>query len=172
MTKSPAKSASKPNGNVKVKPIPDGMHSMTPHLVCAGAKSAIEFYKKAFGAVELNRMEVDGGIIMNAALQIAGSSVMLVDENKQWGMLGPKALNGTPVTIHLYVEDVDAAMAKAEKAGATIKMPAQDMFWGDRYGVVEDPFGHKWSIARHLRDMSMDEIREAMMKAGPSGECG
>ena len=150
----------------KVKPVPDDMHTVTPHLVCAGAADAIDFYKRAFGAVEEARLPGPGGKIMHAMVRINGSAVMLVDENLEWGMLGPKALKGTPVTIHLYVEDVDAFVARAEKAGAKVTMPVADMFWGDRYGKIEDPFGHHWSVATHVRDVSMEEAQQAMQKMG------
>jgi PhnB protein len=146
----------------QVKPIPDGMHSVTPHLVCAGAADAIEFYKKAFGATEAARMPGPDGKLMHAAVTIGDSCVMLVDENPQWGMLGPKSLKGTPVTIHLYVENVDKFVEKATAAGATVKMPVADMFWGDRYGVIEDPFGHNWSVATHTRDVTPAEMKKAM----------
>ena len=116
----------------KVKPIPEGMHSVTPHLVCAGAADAIEFYKKAFGAIEMARLPGPDGKLMHAMIRIGDSAVMLVDENPEWGMLGPKALKGSSVAIHLYVEDADAFAARAVKAGAKITMPLDDMFWGDR----------------------------------------
>jgi PhnB protein len=152
--------------NAKVNPIPDGMHTVTPHLVCGGAADAIEFYKKAFDAVEVMRLPGPDGKLMHAAIKICGSMVMLVDENPAWGMLGPKSLKGTPVTIHLYVDDVDAFIARAVSAGATIKMPAADTFWGDRYGVIEDPFGHAWSVARHIRDVTPEEMQQAMQQMG------
>ena len=148
----------------KVKPIPDGMHTVTPHLVCAGASDAIEFYKKAFNAVEGGRLPGQGGKLMHAMIRIGDSPIMLVDEFPEWGSFGPKALKGSSVTIHLYVEDVDAAVARAVGAGAKITMPLEDMFWGDRYCKLEDPFGHHWSIATHVRDVSPDEMREAMEK--------
>ena len=148
----------------KIKPIPDGMHTVTPHLVCAGASDAIEFYKKAFNAVEEARLPGPQGKLMHAMIRINGSAVMLADEFPEWGSFGPKALKGSSVTIHLYVEDVDAAVARAVGAGAKITMPLEDMFWGDRYCKLEDPFGHHWSIATHVRDVSPDEVREAMEK--------
>lgn len=114
-----------------VKPIPDGMHSITPHLVCAGAADAIEFYKKAFNAVELARLADPDGKLMHAMLQIGDSVLMLNDEYIDWNVLGPKTVGGSPVTIHLYVTDVDSAFAQALEAGATVKMPLSDMFWGD-----------------------------------------
>lgn len=148
----------------QVKAIPDGMHSITPHLVCAGAAKAIEFYKAAFGAQETGRLAGPDGKIMHASVKIGDSHVMLVDEAPEWGALSPKTLKGTPVTIHLYVDDVDAVYAQAVKAGATPAMPVQDMFWGDRYGTVLDPFGHSWSIATHKQDLSYEEIRANMGK--------
>lgn len=148
------------------KPIPDGMHSLTPHIVCAGAADAIDFYKRAFNAVEQARMPGPDGKLMHAAVTIGDSTLMLVDENPQWGALGPKALKGSPVTIHLYVPDVDATVAQAVAAGARVTMPVADMFWGDRYGQLEDPFGHRWSVATHMRDLTSEEIREGMAKMG------
>ena len=148
----------------KVKPVPDGMHTVTPHLVCAGAADAIEFYKKAFNATELMRMPAPNGKIMHACISIAGSPVFLVDEMPEWGALSPKSLKGSPVTIHLAVEDVDAVVNRAVAAGAKITMPVDDMFWGDRYGTLEDPFGHLWSVATHIRDVPPEEMRKAMEK--------
>jgi PhnB protein len=153
----------------KVKPVPDDMHAVTPHLVCAGASDAIEFYKKAFGAVEEVRLPGPGNRLMHALIRINGSAVMLVDEMPEWGALGPKALKGSPVTIHLYVEDVDAFFKRAVDAGAKATMPVADMFWGDRYGKLEDPFGHHWSVATHVRDVSMDEAMKAMAAMGSEG---
>ena len=148
----------------KAKPIPDGMHSVTPHLICAGAADAIEFYKKAFNAVEEGRLAGPQGRLMHAMIRIEGSAVMLVDEMPEWGALGPKSLKGSPVTIHLYVEHVDAFVKRAVDAGAKITMPLDDMFWGDRYCKLEDPFGHHWSVATHIRDVSPEEMRKAMQK--------
>ena len=148
----------------KVNPIPKDMPTVTPHIVCAGAAGAIEFYKKAFGAVEGARLPGPDGKLMHGMIRINGSPVMLVDENPQWGIVSPKSLKGTPVTIHLYVEDADAFVEKAVAAGAKVTMPVAEQFWGDRYGVIEDPYGHKWSVATHVRDLSMDEIQQAMKK--------
>jgi PhnB protein len=145
-----------------VRPVPEGMRSVTPHLVVDGAVSAIDFYRNAFGAQEEGRLAGPEGKLMHAQLRIGDSAVMLVDEFPQWGSVGPKSLGGSPVTIHLYVEDADATFARATAAGATVKMPVQDMFWGDRYGLVTDPFGHHWSIATHVRDVSPEEMRQAM----------
>ena len=152
---------------MKVKPIPDAMHRVTPHLICAGAANAIEFYKKAFGAVEEARLPGPNGAIMHAVIRIFGDAVMLVDEMPEWGALSPKSLKGSPVTLHLYVEDVDAAVKRAVGAGAKVTMPVADMFWGDRYGKIEDPFGHHWSLATHQREVSLEEATKAMeaMKA-------
>jgi len=149
---------SKPAAN----PIPQGFHTITPHLVCERAAEAIEFYKKAFKAEELSRLAAPDGKIMHASIRIGDSILMLSEEMPQWCSLGPKMLKGSPVTIHLYVEDVDGFMAAAEKVGAKVTMPAQDMFWGDRYGKVEDPFGHQWSVAKHVRDVTMDEMKQGM----------
>jgi uncharacterized glyoxalase superfamily protein PhnB len=148
----------------KVNAIPDGMHTMTPHIVCAGAAAAIEFYKKAFNAVEEFRLPAPDGKLMHARIRICGSALMLVDEMPQWNSLGPIMLKGSPVTIHLYVENVDAFYQQAVDAGATAKMPPADMFWGDRYGVLVDPFGHNWSVATHLKDMTAEEMAQAMKK--------
>ena len=149
----------------QVKPIPDGMHSVTPHLICAGAADAIEFYKKAFDAKEMMRLPGPDGKLMHASISIGDSLVMLVDEMPEWGALGPKSLKGSSVTIHLQVADADAAFKQAVAAGAEITMPLEDMFWGDRYGKLEDPFGHHWSVATHIRDVSAEEMQQAMQKA-------
>ncbi len=151
-----------------VKPVPDDMHTVTPHLICAGAADAIEFYKKAFNAVEGGRLPGPDGRLMHASIRIEGSAVMLVDEMPEWGAFGPKSLKGSSVTMHVYVPDADAFFARAVAAGAKVIMPLEDMFWGDRYGKLEDPFGHHWSIATHKRDLSSAEITEAMKKLDPS----
>lgn len=148
-----------------VKPIPDGMHTITPHIVCDGAANAIEFYKQAFGAVEQMRLPGPDGRLMHAAVQIGDSKLMLVDANPEWGCFCPKSLKGTAVTIHLSVKNVDEVFAQATAAGATVKMPVADMFWGDRYGILEDPFGHSWSVATHVRDLTPEEIQQGMMDA-------
>ncbi len=147
-----------------VKPIPEDMHSLTPHLVCARAVDAIAFYKKAFNAAETARLPGPDGKLMHAAVRIGDSTLMLMDENPQHGTLGPKSLKGSPVTIHLYVQDADATVAQAVAAGAKVTMPVQEMFWGDRYGQLEDPFGHRWSVATHVRDLSPEEIQRDMAK--------
>ncbi|HSH54153.1 MAG TPA: VOC family protein [Methylotenera sp.] len=148
-----------------VNPIPDGMQTITPHIVCAGAAEAIAFYKKAFNAVEMARLDGQDGKLMHAMIQIGDSKIMMADEYPDWGSIGPTTLKGTPVTLHMYVEDADKAFAQAVNAGATVKMPLADMFWGDRYGIVVDPFGHNWSIAMHIRDVGMAEMQANVGKA-------
>lgn len=150
-----------------VSPIPSDMPAITPHLVCAGAAQAIDFYVRAFGAVDQGRLAGPDGKLMHAMIRIGDSPLMLVDEMPEWGTLGPLALKGSPVTIHLYVEDVDATVARAIAAGARVTMPVADMFWGDRYGQLEDPFGHHWSVATHIRDLTPEEIAAAMAGACP-----
>ena len=149
----------------QVKPIPEVMHTVTPHLICAGAADAIEFYKKAFNAVELGRVPGPQGKLLHALIRIGDSTVMLVDEFPDWHSFGPKSLKGSPVTIHLYVRAVDAFFKQAVAAGAKITMPLEDTFWGDRYGKLEDPFGHQWSVATHVRDVKPEELQEAAQKA-------
>lgn len=152
---------------MSVKPIPDGMRTVTPHLVCEGAADAIEFYKKAFDAVDNGRMPTPDGKIMHAQIRIGDSAVMLVDAFPEMGALGPKGLKGSPVTIHLYVEDADKVFNQAVAAGATIRMPLSDMFWGDRYGMLEDPFGHRWSIATHKEDLTPEQMQAKMAQMPP-----
>jgi uncharacterized glyoxalase superfamily protein PhnB len=148
----------------QVKSDPKLMHTVTPHIVCAGVADAIEFYKKAFNAVEMVRLPGPQGKLIHACIRIGDSAVMLADEMPDWGSFGPKTLKGTPVSIHLQVDDVDAAFEQAVSAGATVKMPVADMFWGDRYGLLEDPFGHQWSVATHIRDVSLEEMQAAALK--------
>ena len=148
----------------EVRAIPEGMHAVTPHLICAGAADAIEFYKKAFEAEELCRVAGPQGRLMHGMIKIGGAAVMLVDEMPEWGALGPKSLKGSPVTIHLYVADVDRFVDRAVSAGARITMPIDNMFWGDRYCKLEDPFGHHWSVATHIRDVSPEELQQAAAK--------
>src|SRR5262245_35639403 len=145
-----------------VRAIPEGYHSLTPHLVIRDCARAIEFYKKAFGAEERGRAPGPDGRIMHAELKIGDSIVMLSDEYPEMGGKSPQALNGSPVTINLYTEDANAAWKRATEAGATVRMPLGDQFWGDRYGQVTDPFGHHWSIAQHIKDVSPAEMKQAM----------
>ena len=154
----------------QVQPIPPGFHTLTPHLVVKDASNAIEFYKKAFGAQEIRRAPwPDGKSLMHAELQIGDSRLMLVDEFPEMDCRGPKSIGGTPVTIHMFVEDVDAAFSKAVAAGAEVKMPLDDMFWGDRYGVLTDPFGHSWSLATHKEDLTPEEIAKRVQEAFGAG---
>jgi PhnB protein len=148
--------------NQPVHPVPEGFHTVTPHLVCEGAAEAIAFYQQAFGAVELGRMAGPDGKIMHAELRIGDSRIMLADAFPEYGSRGPRALNGTPVALHLYVPDADAAWARALAAGATPTMPLADAFWGDRYGQVADPFGHRWSIATRQREVGADALQAAV----------
>ncbi|MEW5770546.1 MAG: VOC family protein [Pseudomonadota bacterium] len=143
--------------------IPEGLHALTPHLVCRDAAGAIDFYSRAFGAVELMRLPGAHGKLVHAMLRIGDSHLMLIDEFPDWGSLGPHSLKGSPVTIHLSVADADAAMAQATAAGAKVTMPLEDTFWGDRYGQLEDPYGHRWAIATHVRDVSPEELKAAAM---------
>jgi uncharacterized glyoxalase superfamily protein PhnB len=150
----------------KVKPVPKGCHTLTPHLVVRDAAAAIKFYKKAFGAKELRRAPgPDRKSILHAELQIGDSRLFLNDEFPDMGAQSPQALKGTPVTIHMWCENVDKAWKQAVKAGAKVAMPLADQFWGDRYGVVTDPFGHSWALASHMKDPSPEEMQVAAAAA-------
>jgi PhnB protein len=143
----------------RVAAIPKGYHTVTPHLTVRGAAEAIEFYTRAFGARERGRMPMpDGKAIMHAELLIGNSIVFLADEFPDMGCRAPKTLGGATGTLHLYVKDVDRAFQRAVAAGAEVRMPATDMFWGDRYAKVADPFGHEWGLATHKEDLSAGEI--------------
>jgi PhnB protein len=145
-----------------VKAIPDGYHSITPYLVVNDAAAAIDFYKRAFDAKETYRHPgPDGKSIVNAELKIGDSIVLLSDEFPHGGCRSPNSIGGSAVTLHIYTEDVDKVFNQAVNAGATIVMPVMDMFWGDRYGQLKDPFGHIWSIATHNQDLSQEEIQKA-----------
>jgi PhnB protein len=152
--------ASKEVRPMAVKPIPDGYHSVTPYLYAKGASQAIEFYKKAFSATERMRITAPDGRVGHAELQIGDSIIMLADEFPEMDVRSPKTLGGSPVSIHLYVEDVDAVFRQAVAAGAIEKRPVADQFYGDRQGGIEDPFGHMWWISTHKEDLSMDEIKK------------
>jgi len=147
------------------QPIPAGYHTLTPFLVCKDATQALDFYKRAFGAEELSRLEGRGGTLLHAALRIGDSVLMLTDECPAMGGFSPLHLGGTPVTVHLSVIDADASFVRAISAGATPLMPVTEMFWGARYGVFKDPYGHSWSVATQVKDLSPAEIYAGMAKA-------
>jgi len=149
----------------KVKPVPDGYHTATPYLTIRGAAAAIDFYKRAFGAQELFRMPTPDGKIMHAEITIGDSHIMLADESSTGETKSPQTLNGSTTGIFLYLNDVDAAFKQAVKAGAKETMPLQNMFWGDRFGKLTDPFGHRWMLATHVEDVSPAEMEERMAAA-------
>ena len=143
----------------QVKPVPDGYHTVTPYLIVNDGPAALEFYKKAFGAVELLRMPRPDGRIGHAEIKIGDSPVMLADEHPEIGALSPQSVGGSPVSIHLYVADVDAMFKQAVAAGASVVRPVQKQFYGDRTGGVKDPFGYQWYIATHVEDISPEELQ-------------
>jgi len=148
--------------NTKLKPIPDGYHTLTPYLIVKGAAQAMEFYTKAFGATELCRLDSPDGKIAHGEFKIGDSIFMISEENPEWGSSSPETLGGSPVTLFIYVPDVDVTFADAMKAGAKEKMPIKDQFWGDRTGQVIDPFGHHWHIATHIEDVDPSEFPSRM----------
>jgi PhnB protein len=150
----------------KPKPVPDGYHTATPYLIVKGAAQAIEFYKRAFGATELMRMPQPGGKIGHAEIKIGDSPIMLADESPDVGAHSPQSIGGSPVSIMLYVEDVDTIFSQAVAAGAKVRRPVADQFYGDRTGGIEDPFGHLWYIATHKEDVSPEEMRKRAAAAG------
>lgn len=153
------------------KAIPDGFNTLTPHIIVQDAAQAIEFYKKAFGAQETGRhMSPDGKAVMHAQLKVGNSMLMVANEFPPM-CVSPKARGGTSVTLHLYVENADATFDRAVKAGCTVKMPISDQFWGDRYGQVEDPYGHLWSIGTHKQDLTEAQIAERAKAAFAKMEC-
>lgn len=143
-----------------VKPIPDGYHTATPYMIVKGAADAIAFYKAAFGATELMRMADPTGKVGHAEIRIGDSPIMLADEHPEIGAVGPQTLGGSTTSFLLYVEDVDAGFERAVAAGAKVVRPVRDQFYGDRSGTVEDPFGHKWTIATHTEDLSPEQMNE------------
>jgi PhnB protein len=153
----------------EVKPIPDGYHSVTPYLVVGDGARAIEFYKEAFGATELFRMDGPGGKIHHAEIRIGDSNIMLADEHPEMNARSPQTLGGSPVSLMLYVTDVDATVGKAVEAGAKLLRPVADQFYGDRTGGVEDPFGHAWYIATHVEDVAPEELQKRAAAANPGG---
>lgn len=144
--------------NDKVKPVPDGYPTVTPYLIINGAAAAIEFYRRAFGATEIMRLEHQGRI-GHAEIKIGGSPIMLADEFPEMDARSPQVYGGSPVSMMLYVDDVDAVVARAVAAGAKLQRPVADQFYGDRTGTVEDPFGHFWHVATHVEDMSPEELQ-------------
>jgi PhnB protein len=144
-----------------IKPIPDGYHTLTPYLTIRGASDALEFYKKAFGATEMCRLNTPDGKIGHAEFRIGDSAFMLSDENSGCSS-SPETLGGSPVTLHLYVPDADATFSDAIKAGAKETMPLENQFWGDRMGKIVDPFGHHWLIATHIEDVDPSEFESRM----------
>jgi PhnB protein len=153
----------------KVKPIPDGYHSVTPYLYIDGAAAAIDFYKKAFGATELFRMGGPGGKIGHAEIRIGDSRIMLADEFPAMGAKSPKSYGGSPVSLLVYVANVDEIVEQAVAAGATLVRPVQDQFYGDRSGGVKDPFGHSWYVSTHIEDVAPEEMKRRMEKLHPQG---
>lgn len=152
-----------------VKPIPPGYHTATPYLIVKGAARAIEFYQNAFGAKELLRFAEPGGKVGHAEIQIGDSPIMLADEFPEMGARSPESLGGSPVSILLYVEDVDAVARQAAAAGATELRPVQDQFYGDRSGTFVDPFGHVWTIATHKQDVPAEEMHRRMAASATPG---
>jgi PhnB protein len=150
-----------------VKAIPDGYHSITPYITCRDAERAIEFYQQAFGATLKGGGVTKGpdGKVMHAELVIGDSVIMVSDEYPAFGSVSPQSIGGSAIGLHIYIEDVDSAFDRAVKAGAIVDMPVGDMFWGDRYGKLRDPFGHKWSIATHTADLSPEEMEHRMEEA-------
>jgi uncharacterized glyoxalase superfamily protein PhnB len=141
-----------------VKPIPEGFHTLTPHIVVKGLKQAVDFYKKAYGAQAQDLCEGPDGRLMHAELKIGDSILLLCEESAEYGALSPLSTKTAGVTLHLYVADADLVFNRAVKAGARVRMPVADMFWGDRYGQLLDPFGHTWAIATHQEDLTKAEI--------------
>jgi PhnB protein len=146
----------------KVAPVPPGYHTVTPHLVCRGAADAMAFYARAFGAKERARMTAPDGTVAHAEMRIGDSIIMLGEEMPEMGASAPPTVGGSPVNVFLYVKDVDTWFARAVAAGATPDMPPMNMFWGDRYAKLTDPFGHRWSMATHIEDVSVKEMGRRM----------
>jgi len=149
-----------------VKPIPDGYPSVMPYLCVHGASAAIDFYQQVFGAGERMRMAEPNGKVGHAELTIGDSVIMLADEHREMGVVSPKTVGGTPVTICVYVDDVDATFNQAVQSGATVLQPVENKFYGDRSGQIKDPFGHRWSISTHVEDVSPEEMGKRAAAAG------
>lgn len=150
-----------------VKPIPDGYHTLTPYLIVRGGKAALEFYKKAFGATEVLRLDMPDGSLAHAEMKIGDSIFMMGEENEEYQCRSPLKLGGTPLGLMIYVKDADAAYNQAIAAGATVLRPIKNQFYGDRSGTVTDPFGHQWTVATHVEDVPHEELMQRMMK-----DCG
>lgn len=148
-----------------VNPVPEGFHTLTPHIVVKNADDAMDFYANAFGAITESIQRTPEGKVMHATLRVGDSKLMLNEEFPQWGVVGPETLEGTPVTIHMYCANVDAAWERACKAGCRIGMEIQNTFWGDRYGMLLDPFGHHWALAQRIEDLTPEQIAEASRHA-------
>ncbi len=151
-----------------VKPVPKGYHTATPYLIVNDGAAALDFYKRAFRAKEMMRIAAPGGKIGHAEIKIGNSRIMLADEHPEIGARSPQAFGGTPVSIMLYVGDVDAVVKKAVEAGAAVTRPVEDKFYGDRMGTVTDPFGHTWHVGTHKEDLSMEELQRRAAEAGSS----
>jgi PhnB protein len=164
MAKSKTDATSKPAGAAKraVKPVPEGNHTVTPYLIVDDARKAIAFYEKAFLAKTLGVMPGPKGRVMHAEIQVGDSRVMLADEFPEMGAKSPKAYGGSPISIALYVPDVDVVVERALKAGGTLRRPVEDQFYGDRSGAVTDPFGHVWHVSTHVEDVSHEEMQRRM----------
>lgn len=165
--KRPAKKA---KAAKKAAPIPPGYRNVTPYIVCRNASSAIDFYKRAFGAKEKVRMPAPDGKVMHAEIKIGDSMIMLSDEMPEFGALSPETIGGSPQSVFLYVKNVDAVASQAVAAGATVVMPVADMFWGDRYGKFKDPYGHQWQIATHKEDLTAKEMAKRQQAAFAQGQ--
>lgn len=152
-----------------VNPIPEGYPRLMPYLIVGDGAAAIDFYTAVLGAEERMRMDGPDGRIGHAELQLGDSLIMLADEHPEIGAVGPRTVGGTPVTLHVYVEDVDAVFARAIEAGATERRPVEDKFYGDRSGGFEDPFGHRWDVASHVEDVSPEEMSKRAAEAGVTG---
>ncbi|MDX6617380.1 MAG: PhnB protein [Solirubrobacterales bacterium] len=151
--------------DTKVKPIPEGIHTITPHIVVGDAAEASDWYAKAFGAEERSRIPLPGGKVMTVELWIGDSPVMVAGEFPDMGIVSPLRIGGTATVLHIYTDDVDAAWERAIAAGAEERTPLGDMFWGDRHGQLTDPFGHRWNLAQHIRDVPPEEITAAAAEA-------
>ena len=157
------------NPSSKVQPIPEGYHTVTPYLFIQGAAAAIEFYKKAFGAIEIMRMPGPDGKIGHAEIRVGDSKIMLADENPNMGARSPKSIGGCPFLLHLYVPDVDSLFAQAVAAGARVTRPIANQFYGDRSGGVDDPFGFAWYLSTHIEDVPPDEMARRAAEFGKKG---